>query len=51
MFEKLKWRLKQLFPLTYYTEYGENGKWYFVIWKMWMGRSYEITKFEIKKNR
>lgn len=48
MFNKFIWYIKQLFPLIYYTKYGENGKWYFVIWKMWFGRSFQITKFEIK---
>lgn len=37
------WYLKQLFPLTYRTEYGdEDGKKHFVVWKMWLGRCYKI---------
>lgn len=47
----LKWLIKQLFPLSYWTEYGKNGKWYFCIWRMWFGRSFDIVEFEIKKEK
>lgn len=39
---KATWYLKQLLPLTYRTTYGENGKTHFTVWKMWMGRCYNI---------
>ena len=39
---KLAWYIKQLFPLTYRTQYKEDGKQHFVVWQMWFGRSYSI---------
>jgi hypothetical protein len=36
------WYLKQLFPLTYRTTYGSDGKQHFVVWKMWFGRCYKV---------
>jgi hypothetical protein len=36
------WHLKQLLPLTYRTEYGQDGKQHFVVWKMFFGRCYKI---------
>ncbi len=44
---KVKWLLKQLLPLNYWTKYEEEGKKYFTIWNMWLGVSYNIIKFEI----
>lgn len=41
------WYLKQLFPLKYDTTYGENGKWYVSVWRMWFGRCFNIKKWEI----
>jgi hypothetical protein len=42
------WYIKQLLPLTYWTTYTEteSGKKFFVIWRMWFGRSFDIIKFE-----
>lgn len=40
--ERFWWYVKQLVPLTYRTEYRENGEKHFCVWKMWMGRSYHI---------
>ncbi len=45
----LKWCLKQLLPLINHTTYEKKGKKYFVIWRMWFGKSFDITEFEIKK--
>lgn len=36
------WYLRQLFPLTYRTTYGENGQRHFCVWRMWLGRCYDI---------
>lgn len=44
---KITWYLKQLLPLTYRTRYKENGKQMFTVWKMWLGKSYNIDKFVI----
>jgi hypothetical protein len=41
------WYIKQLLPLTYWATYEQDGKTYFHIWKMWFGRCYDQTKFEI----
>lgn len=38
----MKWFLKQLLPLTYRTNYTEDGQKHFTVWKMWFGRSYSI---------
>lgn len=41
----LKWRFKQLLPLTYRTTYKtvEDGKTHFAVWKMWMGKCYKVN--------
>lgn len=42
----MRWYLKQLFPLTYRSHYGEmQGSIViprFAVWKMWFGRCYKI---------
>lgn len=40
--DKALWYLKQLLPLTYRTTYEQDGKPHFTVWKMWMGRCYNI---------
>lgn len=44
----MKWYIKQLLPMTYWTRYKEGGETRFVIWKMWLGRSYDIVDYAIK---
>lgn len=40
---QLIWAAKQLLPLTYRTEYGdEQGKRHYCVWNMWMGRCYNV---------
>lgn len=34
--------LKQLFPLTYRTTYIENGQRHVCVWKMWLGRCFDV---------
>ena len=42
------WYLKQLLPLTYWTKYRtDDGHQHFCIWKMWLGRCYNITDIVI----
>ncbi len=37
------WYLRQLFPLTYRTYYDdEKGASHFVVWRMWLGRCFDI---------
>jgi len=45
---RIVWVLKQLIPLTYWTKHQEKGKKYFTIWKMFLGRSYDVCRMEIK---
>jgi len=41
----VKWYLKQLLPLTYWTSVGKaDGRPEFVIWRMWFGRSFDVTR-------
>jgi hypothetical protein len=43
----LKWYLKQLLPLLYYTTYEKGDKKYFTIWRMWFGKVFNQVEFEI----
>jgi hypothetical protein len=40
--QRIKWYIKQLFPLTYRTTYTQEGKRHFTVWRMWMGRCYAV---------
>ena len=44
---RLIWMIKQLLPLTYRSKYKEKDKSYFTVWKMWLGKCYDIDKVEI----
>ena len=46
--KKLIWCVKQLLPLTYITDYKEEGKHILTVWKMWLGRSFAIQNYELK---
>ena len=40
----MKWYLKQLLPLAYWTRYRDGAdRQHFCIWKMWLGRCYSVT--------
>jgi hypothetical protein len=43
MRDRVLWHLKQLLPLTYRTWYAEQGVWHFTVWRMWLGRCFDIT--------
>ncbi len=45
---RIKWYLKQLFPLTYRSKYREEGIMYFAVWKMWLGRCYNHDRYAIQ---
>lgn len=40
--QKLIWYVKQLWPCTYRTTYVENGRRHFTVWRMWLGRCFDI---------
>jgi hypothetical protein len=42
MIEKIKWYAKQLLPLSYRTWYSDQDGRHFTVWKMWLGRCYQI---------
>ena len=44
---RIAWYVKQLFPLTYRTTYGESGSRRFVVWRMWFGRCFDIDEYVI----
>ena len=44
---RFKWYLKQLLPLNYDSNYKEGNKKIHVIWKMWMGKCYNIKSEEV----
>lgn len=48
-FAHISWYFKQLLPLTYVTEYKEDGVPYVSVWKMWIGRCYKHRKYQIVK--
>lgn len=46
----LKWLIKQLLPLTYFSKYKDGEDKQFVCsWKMFMGKPYNIEHFEVVK--
>jgi len=47
MMGKLIWTIKQLFPLTYRSRYEANGERRFCVWRMWMGRCFDIDDMEV----
>lgn len=43
----MTWYFKQLFPLTYRTTYrDEVGRW-FCVWRMWLGRCFDVQTVRI----
>ena len=50
--ERLKWYLKQLFPLTYVATYSVPGEWHrrkLCIWRMWFGRCFNVRYFNLAR--
>jgi hypothetical protein len=43
------WYLKQLLPLQYVSTYGENGKRYVEVWRMWFGKCFDSRRWELAK--
>lgn len=48
---KLMWYVKQLFPLTYVTTFTEDNKRRLCIWRMWMGRCFNVRYFSLAMGR
>jgi hypothetical protein len=48
MLNKIKWYLKQIFPLTYTSKYKTGLITKICIWKMWLGACYDIREYEVK---
>ena len=47
-FNNLSRYVKQLFPLTYRSHYGdEKGNQYFAVWKMWFGKVYKHDCYDV----
>jgi len=45
---KIQWRLKQLFPLTYRSHYRDSSnRKRFSVWKMWLGRVYKAEDYVV----
>lgn len=45
--ERLKWYLKQIFPLTYVATFTEGNQRRLCVWRMWMGRSFNARYFNL----
>ncbi len=45
--QRIYWYLKQLLPLTYRTRYSDDAGRHFCVWRMWLGRSFQIDDFLI----
>lgn len=40
----MMWYIKQLLPFSYWTRYrDEQGQVHFGVWRMWLGRCFDIT--------
>ena len=44
---KFKWYFKQIVPLTYISTFREDDQRKLCIWKMWLGRSFNIRYFNL----
>ena len=45
--KRLVWCIKQLLPLMYVSEYREDGYRRLTIWRMWMGRCFNVRDYGI----
>ena len=44
---KLIWMVKQIFPVMYVSTYKQEDKKKLSIWRMWLGRCYNIRNYEL----
>jgi hypothetical protein len=50
MFERIKWYIKQILPLTYRTKYRcSEGHQHYTVWNMWLGRSYNMDDVVVRE--
>lgn len=53
MRSRLLWVFKQMFPLSYKSEFiskaelGELGKRQLCIWRMWLGKCYDVQWYDL----
>jgi hypothetical protein len=47
LLNKLFWYLKQLFPLTYWSTFESDKKFYLSFWKMWFGKCYDVSTVQV----
>ena len=45
---RIKWHLKQLLPLIYVSTFVQDGKRQLCIWRMWLGRCFNIRWFDLR---
>jgi hypothetical protein len=47
---RLKWAIKQLFPLTYKSRFTEMGTGIerLCVWRMWFGRCYNVEWYALQ---
>lgn len=41
------WYIKQLLPLLYVSTYTEDGQRKLAIWRMWLGRCYNVREYTL----
>lgn len=46
--ERVKWYIKQLFPLMYVATFKEDAKRRLCIWRMWLGRCFDVRYFNLE---
>lgn len=42
MLRRIRWAARQLLPLTYRSHYHADGQQHFTVWRMWLGRVFDI---------
>ena len=47
--KKIKYLIKQLFPLTYRSRYMSDGKQLYSVWCQWFGLVWDKQTFEVDK--
>jgi len=48
MGNRIRWATKQILPLSYVSEYGVEGERRLSIWRMWMGRCFNVREYTLK---
>lgn len=45
--KRIVWLLRQLLPLTYRSHFHIEGQHYFAVWRMWLGRTFDMEYLQI----